>query len=197
MNTEDRISMFENELNTFEDKDYRDFAEYCLARVPNYFFTIPASATGKFHPDYCLGESGLVRHTRATMQIAEYLFECGLIEEFTPAKRDTIRICLLFHDCCKQGITDKGSGHTEFEHPLMAYNFIVSCCKQYQETHYIIGMDADSDFSSISSHMGKWNTSKYSNIRLPVPEYSDEKFVHLCDFLASRKGIEINLKIFL
>lgn len=200
MNTEERIKLFENELSTFEDKDYRDFAEYCLARVPDYFFTIPASSTGKYHPNYCLGEGGLVRHTKAAMQIGEYLFECGTFagSSFVYNTKDVIRLCLMFHDCCKQGTTNSGSGHTEFEHPLMAQEFMINCYKDYQDTCNDIGLyENDLDFNSIASHMGKWNTSKYSNITLPIPIFADERFVHTCDYLASRKTIEINLKKFL
>jgi hypothetical protein len=43
----------------------------------------------------------------------------------------------------------------------------------------------------IASHMGPWNTSPYDKTILPVPETKEEKFVHLCDYLASRKLINI------
>ena len=37
--------------------------------------------------------------------------------------------------------------------------------------------------------MGKFNTNNYSDIVLPIPNTVTEKFVHMCDFLASRKQI--------
>lgn len=42
--------------------------------------------------------------------------------------------------------------------------------------------------------MGQWNTSKRSNIELPKPEFAEQILVHLFDYLASRKFIEINFE---
>ena len=38
--------------------------------LPDYFFVIEASSTGKYHPSYALGEGGLLRHTKAAVRIA-------------------------------------------------------------------------------------------------------------------------------
>ena len=48
----------------------------------------------------------------------------------------------------------------------------------------------------ILSHMGQWNKDKEGNEILPKPEKEDEKFVHLCDYLASRRFIEMNMEEF-
>ena len=45
----------------------------------------------------------------------------------------------------------------------------------------------------VASHMGQWNTCDYSSVVLPKPIEPDEEFVHLCDYLASQKNIEIKL----
>ena len=39
--------------------------------------------------------------------------------------------------------------------------------------------------------MGEWNESKRSSVVLPKPETDIQKFVHMCDYLASRKDIEV------
>ena len=39
--------------------------------------------------------------------------------------------------------------------------------------------------------MGRFNTSDYSDVILPLPNTAEQKFVHMCDFLASRKVINI------
>ena len=48
----------------------------------------------------------------------------------------------------------------------------------------------------IHSHMGKWNTD-YRTKReiLPKPKTVVEKFVHTCDYLASRKYLEFKFDI--
>ncbi len=37
--------------------------------------------------------------------------------------------------------------------------------------------------------MGEWNTDYNGNEVLPLPKNRYQKFVHMCDFLASRKCI--------
>ena len=38
--------------------------------LPNYFFEVPASSTGKYHPEFALGDGGLIRHTKVAVRIA-------------------------------------------------------------------------------------------------------------------------------
>ena len=45
--------------------------------------------------------------------------------------------------------------------------------------------------SLIESHMGKWNTNKYSKVELPIPNNELERFAHRCDYLASRNYLNI------
>lgn len=58
MTQNERVAVFSAELQLIKNQDLRAFAEYCLARVPEYFFTIPASSTGKYHPPFSLGRGG-------------------------------------------------------------------------------------------------------------------------------------------
>ena len=47
---------------------------------------------------------------------------------------------------------------------------------------------------AIESHMGPWNTD-YTGVEiLPVPKTKYENFVHMCDYLASRKYLDIKFK---
>ena len=42
--------------------------------------------------------------------------------------------------------------------------------------------------SAIASHMGKWTTAPYARgIVLPKPKDGISQYVHMCDYLASRK----------
>ncbi|CUX42844.1 hypothetical protein BN3590_01383 [Clostridium sp. C105KSO15] len=45
--------------------------------------------------------------------------------------------------------------------------------------------------TTIESHMGIWNTDKKSPVVLPLPKNKYQKMVHLADYLASRKDIEL------
>lgn len=43
----------------------------------------------------------------------------------------------------------------------------------------------------IESHMGKWNTNKFSKVELPLPRDEYQRFVHRCDYLASRNYMNV------
>lgn len=65
--------MFKIELGNIKSEKLHDFIEYVVNLLPDYFFEVAASSTGKYHPKYSLGEGGLVRHTKAAVKIAKDL----------------------------------------------------------------------------------------------------------------------------
>lgn len=181
-----RSDCFIQELNLIRDKNLRAFiTEYMENFVPDYFYVVPASSSGKYHPKYALGVGGLVRHTKACVAIAEELLS---LEQNRGLNHDKIISALIIHDTFKQGL--KSNGHTKFEHPVFASNAIRLFAKEYHSDM----VDVAEDISwLVVSHMGEWNTSKYSRIVLPKPSTEEQKFVHMCDYLASRKNIEVNV----
>ena len=71
MNTNERLTMFANELNDIQDNNLRHFAIQLLINAPDYFFTIPASSSGKNHPYFAREIGGLVKHTRCVIFYTE------------------------------------------------------------------------------------------------------------------------------
>ncbi|MCD3326841.1 hypothetical protein G8V02_07945, partial [Clostridium botulinum D/C] len=50
----------------------------------------------------------------------------------------------------------------------------------------------DQIVKAIRSHMGEWNKDYRTKKEvLPLPKTRIERFVHMCDYLASRKSINI------
>lgn len=139
--------------------------------VPDSFFYIPASSSGKYHPTYSLGTGGLVRHTMAALYFAEELFP--LYEgEFTSRQKDYIRAALILHDTRKPSKT----------HPIEVKLMLEPLRDKYARIFdQVIGL--------IESHMGQWD---YFG-KFPTPKSSTQKFVHLCDFLASRKEVSVEV----
>ena len=182
----EKISIFETELNYIKNEKYKESCKKLLEKVPDYFFEIPASSTGKYHPDFSAGEKGLVRHTKVALKIAQEILSLEYTDGiFTEREKDLMLIAILFHDTQKLG--DPMEKYTRFDHPLLAANFI-------RNNQNITTFDNDDIIfieRVISSHMGQWNTSNYSNITLPKPSDKYEFFVHECDYLASRKFINI------
>ena len=202
MDKKQKVLTFEKELQWIKSKNIRRFVIEMISLLPDYFFEIPASSTGKYHPEYSLGKGGLVRHTKGTVVIAKTLLDLPMFNEqwtcdyslpfndyFTDTDKDIIIASLILHDGLKCGINQ--TKYTIATHPTEMVNFIKSnqnACIFIDETtlNKICGC--------IASHMGQWNTNKNGEIILPTPQTEAEKFVHLCDYLASRRYIEINFE---
>ena len=169
------------ELEYIKDERLKENTKIILNNLPDYFYKVPASSTGKYHPKYSLGEKGLVRHTKAAVCIAHNLFN---IYKFDDHTKDIIIISLLIHDGLKHGfIEDK---YSKFEHPLLIGKLLEDIKEELTLTSDEIKEISD----NIASHMGRFNTNNYSDIVLPLPDTVTKKFVHMCDFLASRKQIQ-------
>jgi hypothetical protein len=183
-----RSDCFKYELELISDLGLRHFIRNFLDEcVPPYFYTAPASSSGKYHPKYALGLGGLVRHTKACVIIAEDLLSLEQYETISECYHDEIISALLIHDTFKQGLKAEG-GHTKFEHPVYSASGVqVFADKFYpnlsQRVERISGM--------VLSHMGQWNRSSKSVVVLPKPQTEAQKFVHMCDYLASRQYLTV------
>ena len=62
--------VFKKELTYIKNNRYKENIKVLINLLPDYFFEIPASSTGKYHPYYATGKGGLVRHTKAAVRIA-------------------------------------------------------------------------------------------------------------------------------
>ena len=183
MKEEEKIAVFKEELALLEDKDLlKEVAENLILSLPDYFFTIPASSSGKYHPDYALGEGGLVRHTKAAIKIAIELLKMEQYEDLRLI-RDEITLALLLHDGWKRGKDDEG--YMVQDHSKIAAEVV----RLYNFHNYTPGLDKVA--SLIESHMGQWNADG----ALPKPITPSQQFVHLCDYLASRKFLEVNFEV--
>lgn len=179
--------MFSKELNLIKTPAIRNLVENCLDAVPEYFWTMPASTTGKYHPAYTLGEGGLVRHTKAAVWIANELLKLDMFKRIAQLS-DEIYAALILHDTIKKGMD--GSAYTTIDHPLKASEFVQQiadklCFSDYAPVRTIRNL--------IETHMGQWTTDYDGNEVLPRPKSSEQSFVHLCDYLASRKFITVEL----
>lgn len=178
MNTEERIKLFDRELSYIEDNEIRDFAKMLLKDADEYFFIVPASSSGKYHPDFARGNGGLVRHTKAvcyfTNEIIRSEIEFGTFDSWMA---DLLRVAALAHDIKKQG--DGIGGHTVAEHPQLASDYVRA---EWKKNHS--GLDKHEInviCNVIESHMGPWQT--------PKPIDRENLVVYYADYIASRKEI--------
>ena len=183
---------FEEELQMIKDDNIRVAVIEVLKNVKDEFYHAAASSSSKYHPEYALGDGGLYRHTRAAVKIANDILNLEWFDkEFTDGDKDVILAALILHDTCKSG-RDWDSKYTMHTHPIQAANLVEDILR---DTEYKgIGEEIA---RCIRSHMGQWNEpgrwNKYNDRTiLPKPEESDEFVVHLCDYLASRKYLDVD-----
>lgn len=176
-------------LGTFENEDIKEFfIDKCLPTIPDYFWEVPASSSGRYHSKISLGKGGLTRHTIALIRVLNYMLEVASVaDQFTSRERDLMRIAGFMHDTRKSGSQQdyEENKSTKFNHPLQAAEVIRGLNGLPKEEIELIA-------HIIESHMGQFNTSKKEpNVVLPTPQDKYQIIVHLCDYIVSRKDLEL------
>ena len=198
---------FEKELGYIRNDMLRNIVADTLNASPECITHIPASSSGRYHPNYSLGEGGLMRHVKAAVGIAHSMIETDIFKGVAlsaNASREDVDIyadvayaALILHDCVKPDDTEKHG--TRFDHPLLAAKLFKEIAAKYitKDNLEYMRMVIPLVHSCIASHMGQFNTAPYAKgIVLPIPQSGIEKFVHLCDYLASRKFLIFDFDIY-
>ena len=178
----EKEEMFLEELDYLSNEEYGDSLLKIIEKLPDYWYHEAASSTGKYHPEYALGEGGLLRHSKAAMRIGfELLSNPAIGDKYTEREKDLMLMSLLVHDGLKRGLP--AEKYTRFDHPILMANFIMDNKKEF-------GLkEEDAKFMAdvIKTHMGVWTKDYDGNEVLEAPKTKYQNFVHMCDFLASRK----------
>ena len=178
----DREELFLDELGYINDEELSESLLKLINLLPEYWLEEAASSTGKYHPEYALGKGGLLRHSKAAMRIGYELLNNPCIgDKYTDREKDLMLMSLLVHDGLKLGLPQEK--YTRFDHPILMGKFILDNMKE-------IGLNLeDATFMNdvIKTHMGPWTTDYDGNEVLEKPKTKYQNFVHMCDFLASRK----------
>ena len=181
---EEKEEMFLDELNYIKDEEYQEALLNIINMLPDYWFHEAASSTGKYHPEYALGDGGLLRHSKAAMRIGyDLLGNPAIGGKYTDREKDLMLMALLVHDGLKLGIPQEK--YTRFDHPILMGKFILDNKDE-------IGLnEEDAKFMNdvIKTHMGMWTKDYDGNEVLEPPKNKYQNFVHMCDFLASRKSL--------
>lgn len=179
--------MFDEVFENIENEEYKELAAELMKTIPEYFYKVGASSTGKYHPDYAVGEGGLYRHTIALCRFLEHIFETGMFN-LASEDRDMLRIAGIMHDSRKSGdqADYEANKYTKYDHPLLAAEVVRAFSDKYPGAERIA--------SIMESHMGQWNKDKEGNEILPLPKDKLQCFLHLADYLASRKDLDVQFE---
>ena len=185
----EKIAYFEKEYKMIKNTENRENLKKLVSLLPDYFFKVAASSTGKYHPEFTLNEAGLVRHSKAAFRIGYELLNNNTIGNvFNDEEKDLMLCGILVHDGLKHGLVE--SKYTVFEHPILMADFI------RENKDKLTWNDNQINFiaSIIETHMGEWTVDYKGNEVLKKPSNKYQKFVHMCDFLASRKFLDIRFE---
>ena len=179
--TNKSLESFKGYIDQISNEKWREGAKALCNKLPNYFWVVAASSSGKYHPKISLGPGGLLRHTCMVIQGSLDLLDAEIFLENHPMNRDMAIIASAFHDCLKQGFDY--AGQTRFDHPIMAADFVKENLKDYVDD-----LPLNIICQAIRRHMGRWTTSKYMpDVVLERPEEPFDKLIHTADYMASRK----------
>lgn len=181
----EKIEYFNKEYSYIKDNKKREDVKYLVNKLPDYFFEIPASSTGKYHPSFASSENGLVKHTKVAARIAKELLDNPGLNNFKDNEKDIIIMAIILHDGCKSGIVKEN--YTRFDHPLIVSQLI----KENRSSLSLNDEEMDLLIRVISSHMGIWNKDYNGNEILPIPKDKYQRFVHMCDYLSSKKFLDV------
>lgn len=181
----DKLKPFVEFLESFETESMRLYCEDMIQRMPNYTFTMASSTSGKYHNPSQLTAGGQLKHVLQCLETLNYILNLEYIQEKIPQKkkRDCMRVAMCLHDSQKCG----DGSYTVHEHPLLAAEWVRTTKVQHDIKQGL----KDYIAALISSHSGQWVSSPRSNIELPKPMNDEEFIIHLCDYLSSRKNIEM------
>lgn len=180
----DKVLKLKTEIEYIKNDRIKNACIEMVKLLPDYFFEVPAASTGKYHPAYAAGDGGLLRHTKGAVRIAiEILSDSCTGDKYTEDEKDMMIMALILHDGLKSGLSKEK--YTRFDHPILMADYIM-------DNEEILGLEVEEiEFicDAIKTHMGSWTTDYHGVEVLERPRTKYQNFVHLCDFLASRKCI--------
>jgi len=188
----DKVKAFEPEINLIKNKLIKEFVINAIQTIPNHFFEAAASSTGKYHPAYTLGKGGLLRHTKAAVRIA---VELSRLEwwHFSNDEVDLALGALILHDGWKYG--EEYSKYSLAEHPTFA-TFALKNNGDLQQKRIITEEQFQTIVDCIETHTGQWvEHPRTHEIILEKPKTPLQKFVHLADYIASRKCLTMEFDV--
>jgi len=143
-----KLKVFEKYLKKIKTNPIREFTEFAILHLPEYFWTLPASTTQINHG---AGES-LIDHVLACLYIARQVCDHQFKDHWTQRQKDQLYSALILHDgwrCGPEGdihrITQKmvddwgldpqllGNPKTTKEHPEIGYRQLVMLAAEFNK----------------------------------------------------------------
>lgn len=170
-----KTDIFDNELKLIKNNKKREMLEYIIDNIiPESFFYIPASSSGKYHPVCSRGKGGLIIHTKRLIFLAVYLAKSW---ELSEEEIDSLIIAGIVHDMCKE--EKKYSKN----HPKQAFDILKN--NEDKLMDYVSKKDIKLIENMVLYHMGHYTPKEYYKKQ---EEYTLlENIIYFADYLSSRE----------
>lgn len=177
-NLDRRLRFIEHVTGLISDPTDSAFTAAFLLGVPSAFWSAPASSTGKYHPEYALGDGGLLRHTLVCIHVARDLARA--YDLTSPEDLDIITIAAACHDTYKGGDTGTEPWtETAPDHGAIAADHMGDASLSYWAN------------TAVAGHMSMWIPEmRFSYYVAPTPIWDmtwHSQVVSTADYIASRK----------
>jgi HD superfamily phosphodiesterase len=151
---------------------------------------MPASSTGKYHPQFAQGQGGLIRHIKVVCMNVEIMMKT--MPQYDEVEDWSVPyISAILHDCMKY--TEYNQKYTHDDHPLKIAE-LVRMYKMpnnkeltFNHTNEWINEKLERIAKNVETHMGRWNSIKSSENGMPVPSTMENFIVHIADFMSAQK----------
>jgi hypothetical protein len=171
-----KVENFKKELSLIVDPVIKSWVEKTLEIAPERFWKIPASSTGKYHPQCTNKEGGLIIHVKRVVYLADRLTFAWNIKE---QNRDIVIAACILHDISKTG-KDSGAYIDYVNHPI---NAGIEFKKAVSGTGGVVDLVEN----CIKYHMGLWTPD---SIKKPLNKYTSLELVtYTSDYMASTKDL--------
>jgi hypothetical protein len=162
--------------------------------TPNYFWTAPASSTGKYHPAISSGRGGVVRHTKYAFWWVQNLGRAFSIDPGS-MEMDACLTSILLHDLRKFGATaDPVTGRSRCGNTTSTHG--VELGQLIQDAFASNDRDVFKEIviAGIVGHMGKWTSPEAAscwNVIVSSPKVRQcVILIHIADMAAAQKADE-------
>lgn len=190
MTSDEAYKLFLPWFQEIKDTNLQSIAMEAFDKLPDYFFTKPASSTGKYHPAFSNKDGGLVLHTLYALEVWKYLYK-GFKKQlnYTHAYECGI-IAVMFHDALKYGDPEENRQYSTKTHPEDAADWMCKIINNYVDSiNNIFVRDAllvtciEYILKPIEHHQGPWSNHG-------APETLMQQLVFIADYVASQPTFE-------
>lgn len=204
MTDNEKLEVFAKHLDMIRAKTIRDFTNFCILRLPEYFWTLAASTSGRRHG----AEESLIDHIQGCLWLAEKVID-QFSKLWNQRQKDQLISAVILHDgwrcedaqgnqivfvqedIDKKGLPPEflGKPRTSNEHPEACFRELLKLSAEFNslavtnKTQPIAGKDLSAILNAVRMYYGPWLEVKDKPFSLDWPFSSLAVQLHNIDYM--------------